>query len=394
MLRRLLAAPRGTDPILRGIRHGSRAFCGPEELYIDLTNRCTLRCISCWHRSPLLRPDEVLPHWDGAHELPFERVRALIDEAASMGVRKIIYSGGGDPLLHRDIVRILEHTSARGLEVLLMTNLTAATGEMVRRIAGGMLSQLCVNLWAGSPAVYAATHPGATEETFAKVVDLMRLFAGARHAPAEPELIIAYVISALNYEDIGNAVRLAAEIGVNNIWWQTTDVESANLRGLLLTGEQIQAVVRTMEETRKEHAPVLGEHQGNIVIFDDVLSKLRNSRAAEGIYHSDVIDTIPCYIGWAACRVLANGNVVPCCKADRNPLGNIFEERFSRIWFSRRYDGFRERALRLPKSDRYFARIACARICDNWCLNTSIHRRYAGYLNDPAARRGPGRRAG
>ncbi|MDP8247399.1 MAG: radical SAM protein [Candidatus Tritonobacter lacicola] len=372
--------PPGENPLMEGIRDGTRAFCGPEQLHIDLTNRCNLTCIACWHRSPLLDKEDVWPHWNPNYELPLKRVLSLIDEAAAMGVRKVIYSGGGDSLLYRDIFKVLEHSTKKGLQVLLVSNLTMANEETIRRIAGSGITQLLVNLWAGTPSVYVATHPGTSERTFSRVVELLRLFAAARRGPRDPELIISNVVFSMNHGDIENMVRLAMEVGACDVWFQTVDVESDSLKSLLLSGEQIEELLCSLKAIKNKYEPLLKSYQKDILALDDFLEKLTNSRAAEGIYHSDVIDTMPCYMGWAECRILANGDVVPCCKADKHPLGNILDRSFQEVWDSRRYREFRRKAKDLSKTDPYFSRIKCAKVCDNWWFNKDVHRRYLDYV--------------
>jgi cyclic pyranopterin phosphate synthase len=53
--------------------------------------------------------------------LPFELVRDLLDDAAKLDIRSIrLY--GGEPLLHKDLVRIVEHGVGLGLDLWLTTN--------------------------------------------------------------------------------------------------------------------------------------------------------------------------------------------------------------------------------------------------------------------------------
>ena len=372
--------PPGEAALMEGISRDSRAFCGPEQLHIDLTNKCNLNCIACWHRSPLLGEDDIYPHWNIKYELSLERVISLIDQAAEMGVKKIIYSGGGDSLLYKEIFPVLEHTKSKGIKMLLVSNLTMGSDETIRRIIGCGVNQLLVNLWAGSAGAYVATHPGTTESTFFRVVELLKAFVELRRAPVDPELIISNVICTLNYKDVENMVRLAVDIGACDIWFQTVDVESKSMEKLLLNRAQIDELIADIGRIKVKYQSLLKAYQRNILQFDDFLEKLADSRVLEGMYHSDIIDSIPCCIGWAGCRILANGDVVPCCKGDKHPLGNINRNSFREIWYSRRYDEFRKKAKLLSKSDPYFNRINCAKVCDNWWFNKEIHERYKVYI--------------
>ncbi len=377
---RSIAARGGRrNPVMEGIRDGTKAFCGPERVYIDLTNTCSLNCIACWHRSPLLSREDVLPHWDTGYELPTDRVVSLIDEVASLGAKKIMFSGGGDPLLHKDIFKILGHTSSRGLEILLVSNFTAAGEDTMRRIIESGVTQILVNLWAGSPGAYISTHPGTSEKTYSRLLHMLRVFASSRKGSFKPELVISNVVMRHNYGEIENMVRLAIEIGASDVWFTLVDAESGKLRHLLLDPQQIGEVIKALGTIERDYASRLADYQKRILKNDDFLEKLTNSRAAEGIYHSDVIDTIPCYTGWTECRILANGDVVPCCKADKHPLGSILRGSFREVWFSEPFNEFRRKAKASSKTDPYFRRIHCAKVCDNWEYNKDTHRRYAEY---------------
>ena len=372
--------PGKRDSLMEGIMNGSRAFCGPEQLYIDLTNKCNLNCIACWHRSPLLDRKDIPPHWDTKHELPVDRVLSLIDEAELMGVRKVICSGGGDPLLYKALFDVLEYAAAKGFQILLVSNLTTADEKTIRRIVDSGVSQLLVNLWAGSPSAYTATHPGTTEGTFLRVRALLRLFAEIRRGPFDPELVISNVVFSRNCEDVENMVRLAIDVGASDIWFQTVDVERAEMKELLLNAEQIKKLVNDLKVMKRAYSPLLEDYQREMLNLEDFIEKLNSSRAPEGIYHADVIDKMPCYMGWAVCRIMANGDVVPCCKADKHPLGNILNRSLSEIWNSERYNEFRKKAKGCSKTDPYFNKINCTKVCDNWWFNKIIHKRYIEHI--------------
>lgn len=83
----------------------------PQEIYITLTADCNLRCQGCRYGRDFM----------AGSQLPWETVRDLLDDCKSLGIRNIrLY--GGEPLLHRDIVRIVKHSTSLGLHTWLTTN--------------------------------------------------------------------------------------------------------------------------------------------------------------------------------------------------------------------------------------------------------------------------------
>ena len=367
--------------MLAGVEDGTRAFCGPEQLHIDLTNICNMRCLCCWHRSPLIPRDEVPPHWDPRHSLPYEKVLGILDDAALLGVKRIIYSGGGDPLFHPRLFDVLRATEERGIEMMLVSNLTMADEETMRRIAGSGVDRLLVSVWAGDEETYMRMHPGAGPGVFHRVVSLLHGLDGLRAEGGRPQLVIMNVVCKENVYNVESMIRLAMDAGAAEVWFQPVDVENERLRQLLLDRGEIDHLIETLTRCSTQYRAGLKAGQENLLGFDEFIEKLGNSRAAEGIFHSDVIDTIPCYMGWAESRVLANGDVVPCCKADKMPLGNIHRRGFRGIWLSRSYGKFREKAKSLPKSDPYFRKISCYKVCDDWWLNKQVHLRYREYCD-------------
>ncbi len=93
-------------------------------LRLSLTESCNLRCLYC-NPDGCTSPQEVL--------MDTEEVISLIKGAAKLGVRKVRFTGG-EPLLRRDIVEIIERTSCiEGIDdiglttnALLLENLAPA----------------------------------------------------------------------------------------------------------------------------------------------------------------------------------------------------------------------------------------------------------------------------
>ena len=66
---------------------------------------------------------------------------------------------------------------------------------------------------------------------------------------------------------------------------------------------------------------------------------------------------------------MAGGNVIPCCRGSKLPLGNINKTSFKKIWFDTQYNLFRKMAIHEKKSHPYFRGIDCYSGCDNYTEN-------------------------
>lgn len=113
-LRRALESVDGGVDLLR---HSTAAVFpsiiqpDPRMIYITLTANCNLRCVGCRYGR------DFMP---GA-QLPWPVVRDLLDDAKTLGIQGIrLY--GGEPLLHKDLCRIVAHARSLGLNPWLTTN--------------------------------------------------------------------------------------------------------------------------------------------------------------------------------------------------------------------------------------------------------------------------------
>jgi len=83
-------------------------------LRLSVTDRCNLRCFYCMPRAGFNR----LPHED---ILRFEEILKIVKVLAGLGVRKIRFTGG-EPLIRRDVVKLVESVShIPGVEELCLT---------------------------------------------------------------------------------------------------------------------------------------------------------------------------------------------------------------------------------------------------------------------------------
>lgn len=99
------------------IRHSAAAVLpqiiqpDPREIYITMTANCNLRCKGCRYGR------DFMP---GA-QLPWSILKGLLDDCKQLNIRSVrLY--GGEPLLHKDVVRATEHAVNLGLNPWLTTN--------------------------------------------------------------------------------------------------------------------------------------------------------------------------------------------------------------------------------------------------------------------------------
>ena len=88
------------------------------DLRISVTDRCNFRCTYCMPREVFDSSYRFLPH-DAI--LTFEEIARLARIFAGLGVRKIRLTGG-EPLVRRDVPRLIGMLSGLPVELTLTTN--------------------------------------------------------------------------------------------------------------------------------------------------------------------------------------------------------------------------------------------------------------------------------
>ena len=86
-------------------------------------------------------------------------------------------------------------------------------------------------------------------------------------------------------------------------------------------------------------------------------------------FDANIVDRVPCTVGWNYARVRVDGTLIPCCKGEKLPMGNLIDEGLGPIWLGERMSVFRKMTRSSSKSDPYFEHIGCQRGCDNLGMN-------------------------
>lgn len=112
------------------------------DLRVSITDRCNFRCVYCMPKEVYGRNYEFLPRRD---LLTFEEIARLARVFAELGVEKIRLTGG-EPLIRRDVERLVEMLAGiRGLDLTLTTN-GAVLAQKAQALRGAGLRRITVSL--------------------------------------------------------------------------------------------------------------------------------------------------------------------------------------------------------------------------------------------------------
>src|SRR5439155_23807404 len=116
----------------------------PRSLYIETTSRCNSKCQTCILTFGGREP---------AEDLTWVRFRHIVDQFPAL--ERVLLHGIGEPLLNRDLPRMVAHLHRRGAIVLFNSNAISLSVARADALIAAGLDELRVSLDASTAASYA-----------------------------------------------------------------------------------------------------------------------------------------------------------------------------------------------------------------------------------------------
>ncbi len=255
--------------------------------------------------------------------MPFIMVRSIMEQAVAMGVREIIPSTMGEPLLYRQMDEVFVLAAELGLKVNLTTN--------------GTFPKKSVEDWAAIIVPVTSdvkiSWNGATKETaeavmkglkFEQALEKVRRFVKVRDDHFERSGYYCRVTLQLtfmqsNMQELPDIIRLAAELGVDRVkghhlWAHFKEIEELSFKSTPEAIERWNAIV----ERAKEAATQFRRRDGKPVLLENIEPLMPQAG------HT-VPDDHECPFLEKELWVSPTGAVSPCCAPDeqRKTLGDF-----------------------------------------------------------------------
>lgn len=318
-----------------------RAPKGPLHLELDISDRCNVDCYFC--NAMDVRTKEQVPQ---------KRVAEILDEAVANGLRSVRFAGGGDPLFHREIERVIDDVHSRGIVIdNITTNGLGMTRGVAERIVAGETREILISLNASDANDYARmmqVKPAIFDRILANIRELVAL-RGDRERPC---LVIQFLFDQQNYTTMRRAYDLGRDLGA--------DVIAMNL---------------VLEIPRKRVDPKLVFHAGDTELLRphlrEVIEADRDAKLLELCFEYESMNalvaelqretgaeprapfpTAPsfadrnggCFFGYYSGVVRGNGEMYPCCmliNPDYTPIGNAMERSLDSEWHGEGFNTLR-----------------------------------------------------
>jgi SynChlorMet cassette radical SAM/SPASM protein ScmF len=180
-----------------------RRFHPLNSLYFYLTEGCNLACRHCWIAPKFQSGEVVYSH------LPFDMIQDIVHQAKPLGLTSIKLTGG-EPLLHPDIVRILQFARAEQVGCTIETNGILCTRELAEEIAQcpGRFVSVSLDGADAETNEWVRGVPGSFEAACQGIKNLVQ-------AGVQPQIILT--VMRRNRHQIESIVRLAESLGAGSL---------------------------------------------------------------------------------------------------------------------------------------------------------------------------------
>lgn len=306
----------------------------PKNLYLEVTNRCNLKCKACI----LYRGS-----WEPTRDVTFDEMVRITDQLPKL--EQVALHGIGEPLLNQELAAMIRHLKNRDVYVLFNSNGILIDGKRQYELITAGLDELRISLDAASPQGYRVMR---NSDKFDQIVaNLKSLVEHRKHLHvSHPKISLWYLGTRENLAELPEFIRLADAIGIKDVYLQRLVYFQDDAGYGMATPE------KTLVDSDGKTREYLNQSQ-------DLAKQFGIQFNASGLHTplESVQVNAANRSSWKACfrprtlvYITANGNVLPCCispfaTSDYSSiiLGNVFESSLKEIWLGPKYRNFRKK---------------------------------------------------
>ncbi len=310
---------------------GPRTTRDPVCLYLEVTNRCNLLCTTCPRTFEELEPEA---------DMSWELFTRIVDQVPD--IARVVLHGVGEPMLVKELPRMVRYLKARGAYVLFNTNGTVLTARKGRELADSGLDELRVSLDAADAKTFLVIRG---KDYFNRIVRNVRAFTQmqAREGLAAPRVSLWLTGLKETVTQLPDFVRIAHDVGVKEVYLQRLVFFDESAIGMARPDQGL------FERLTQEEAHYLEEAETLAKSLDIAFNASGATEAGESLARkADKNPWSLCRRPWTVMYFTANGRALPCCIApfaqkgyENYTLGDATQATLREIWNGAAYQDFR-----------------------------------------------------
>lgn len=329
------------------------AVAPPVCLYLETTNRCNLLCTTCPRTYEELEPPA---------DMSWALFTKIVDQVPNLA--RAVLHGVGEPMLVRNLPRMVRYLKDRNVYVLFNTNGTVLNERNGRALIAADLDELRVSLDASNAESFKQVRG---KNYFNRILRNVRVFREMQEREGHAKPRVSAWLTGLKdtVRELPDFVRVAADIGVREVYLQRMVYFERDAIGLARPDQALFDRLTREESGYVKQAEALARSLGIAFSASGAASEFGASLEKP---ESNSPWTL-CRRPWSLMYITANGRALPCCIApfsqrgyENYTLGDATQEDLRAIWNGPAYQAFRRALL----SDA--PPVACASCGLRWSL--------------------------
>ncbi len=330
---------------------------GPVRIELHPTNRCNARCLFCWQITN--------KNNDYSYEMSDERLLKIVDEAAELGVKEWIISGGGESLVRHDVtIQILNKIKQHSMWGQLTTNGALLTEGDIRNLVDIGWDQIQFSIDGPDSGIH--DYLRGSKGIFEKAKRNFKLLSDYKKQTKAslPYLGFNTVLNRLNYDKLDRMIELADEVGSQLVYFEPLYPGYVSKERLDLNEKEKRELPEHIKKAVKR-AKQLG--------ISTNVDRFLDTKLVDKTHFGDTVleysgksgnrfVAAPCYQPWYLMGIKANG-LAGCCSTFEE--GEFVNNKSLRdIWFGKKFDKMRGDMLNSKLPD-YCKKCSVVVVMDN-----------------------------
>lgn len=263
-------------------------------IHIEIANECNERCVHCY-----------IPHECKTKVIDFDLLLRILEQGRSMNIINVTLSGG-EPLIHKDIIKILTKCRELDLSVNLLSNLTLLNDDIISEMRQNPLLSVQTSLYSMNPMIHDSITKvnGSFERT---KMNLLKLYSAGIPLQISCPIMKQNKDSFIDVVNWGNDHNIG--VSTDYVIFAAYDHSNINLSNRLSLDEVGEAIDKQLSD----------DYVGMLCDIADEKNALTKN------------DPICSICRYNFC-VSAEGDVFPCVGWQTKKIGNLNNHTVREIW--------------------------------------------------------------
>lgn len=307
----------------------------PVRVELHPTDRCNLKCRFCWQSSV----DTI----DTLHELPDVKLYEIVNEAASIGVKEWIISGGGEPLVRKkttmDILKLIKKHHMWGQ---LTTNGVLFNKDDIQTVVDIGWDQIQFSI--DSPDEKIHDYLRGLDGTFKKATENARVLSNVKERSGKKSTYLGFntVLNRLNYKKLPEMIELCYDVGFQLVYFEPIYAGYVSKERLSLNNKEKEEMNTYIIEAIKTAKNLRINTNIQQFMKKQLIDKsnFENTVLRETEQHENAFLAAPCYQPWYLMGIKGSG-LAGCCSTFE--IGEkIHNKTLEEVWYGNVFNNIRK----------------------------------------------------